>query len=102
MPAPTQEQLEKYKAIESKEVLKYFVINGQNRMPAQLHMAIFKEGEKTRGHNLIPKELTDKIFCFDSLKDVEKYECPCGRKSCQYGLYLKAAANTLRYQLMAL
>lgn len=75
---------------------KYFIIKGSNGYPGQVHAALFKNGKKVNGHNLIPNELTDKTFCFDTLKDMEAYHCNCGRKGCLYNLFLRKCVRNFR------
>jgi len=84
------------------EVLRYFVILGTNRLPAQIHIAVFKDGIKKMGHKLIPNELTDKTFGFASLQDMDKYVCPCGKSDCQYTPYLKICIANFRKQMINL
>lgn len=84
------------------EVLRYFVIKGTNGLPSQIHCATFKDGKKIRGHNLIPNELTDKTFGFESLEDMDKYVCPCGKPECKYTPYLRQAVHNFRKQMINL
>lgn len=79
--------------------IRFFVIKGNNGYPSQLHMGTYKDGQKVSGHNLLPQQLTDKTFCFESLQDMEKYNCPCGKQSCLYGAYLRVCISNYRKQM---
>lgn len=79
--------------------LKYFIIKGSNGYPGQIHLAIFKDGSKQKGYHLIPDTLTEKTFCFDTLKEMEAYECPCNKQGCLYSAYLKQSVHNFRKQM---
>jgi hypothetical protein len=84
------------------EVMRYFVIKGNNDHPMDVQIATFKDGVKVQGHEFIPDNLTDKTFCFESLDDMEKYRCPCGKPNCLYNPYLFRAITNFRKQLLSL
>jgi hypothetical protein len=63
--------------------VKYFVIRGSNGLPMEICMGIFHGSNKVKGHELIPRTITDKTFHFDSLQDLERYRCPCNRQKMQ-------------------
>jgi len=97
-PKPTPEQILVGNPNTSQQ-LKFFVIRGTNRYPSQIHMAIFEDNKKIKGHNLIPNELTPKFRCFDSLTEAYNHKCPCGKQSCQYDAYLRLVVDNFRIQI---
>ena len=82
--------------------IRLFIIKGNNGYPSQIHIGTYKDGQKISGHNLLPQQLTDKTFCFEDLKTMEQYKCPCGKESCLYGAYLRVCINNYRKQMGAL
>ena len=87
------------KSISLNEYLRFFIIKGSNNLPSQIHLGVYRDGVKIRGHNLLPEQLTDKTFCFEDLKTMEQYKCPCGKESCLYGAYLRVCINNYRKQM---